>query len=253
MPKYSWSDNNSYNLDARKNQLYETLDFSSIRRVYFNGGEPLMGHDHIKLLTRIQQQGQLNECEISYNTNGTQALLPVFVDLWRKAKLVRIYLSVDAAGSAFEYVRWPGKWQQLETFVKQIFSLDFNVILDVTTTVGIHNIFELPALICWYRKTCATNPAGDPGLLNLQSVGSLSHGGRVLNLSNMGPDLTAMAEQTLKPFCADFSMIDYFVHLMRSSKKINWAWRDYLQELDCVRNTNWQLSLPSLAQAASKL
>jgi len=245
---YPWDDNRRYEVSTRDNQVLNIVDFSNLRRVYFNGGEPLMSRDHINILTRLQSQGVLGQCEISYNTNGTQALHPEFVSLWRQARLVRVMVSVDAVGAAFEYVRWPAKWHQVQEFINKIYKLDLNVIVDITCTVGIHNVFELPTLIEWFDNTCRTNPSGDPSCLNLQQVGDIGYGGRVLDVANIGNYLAARAFTALEPLVNKFPMINVLIDAMQSGSKDPKDWKHYLEQLDRVRGTNWKKSLSKLQE-----
>ena len=250
---HTWQESRRYDYSIRKNSVVDSLDFSAIQRVYFNGGEPFMSQDHIEILNRIDQQDRLPYCEISYNTNGTQQISQDCLDLLRKARLVRISISIDAIGKEFNYIRWPGKWSKIEKFIQALQSLDFNVILDISCTVGVHNVFSLDKLINWHENTCSHNKQGDPVSLNIQTVGPISHGGKVLSLANISPTLAQSAITYLKRIKHRHNQIDYLIQCVSTSSGDDSPWINYLDELDKKRCTRWQDYLPVLYQESSKL
>jgi hypothetical protein len=250
---FSWNDTiQSDYRTAKKNSTIEFLDLSKIKRVYFNGGEPLLTNDHIDVLSKIEKNGRLGECEISYNTNGTQSLSQQCLDLWKQAKLVRICISIDAINEAFEYIRYPAKWQDITRFIDTLFLLDFNVIVDITCTVGVHNIFELPELIQWYFDSCHSNSQGDPVSLNLQPVGGISHGGQALDLENLSQSLAAMAINRVTEYTDVLPSVDQFVRMLDKANGDNSIWLEYLNQLDARRKNSWKQSLKNLNQAVNK-
>lgn len=250
---HSWKEIKQYNHHASKNTVYDLLDFSSIQRVYFNGGEPFMSQDHIEILKRIDQHNRLSHCEISYSTNGTQQIPRDCLDLWKKSRLVRITISIDAIDKEFDYIRWPGKWITVTNFIQSLRTLDFNVILDINCTVGIHNVFSLGNLIDWHKNTCSHNIQGDPVSLNIQTVGPISRGGEVLSLSNISARLAQRVIDYLEKIKDQNTQIDHLIWCARGSDGEDLPWVDYLTELDKKRRSRWQDSLPVLYQEFNKL
>ena len=249
--KYSWSDSNQY-YAADQNKFYETLDLSNLRRVYFNGGEPLLTSDHIKILSRLQQEGVLNQCEIAYNTNGTILPDDSCLSLWKQSKLVRIMLSIDAVGDSFEFIRWPAKWAQMLKFIEVLNSQSFNVVIDITCTVGIHNVFSMDELYRWYVDNCSVNHQGDRVSLNIQSCGAISHGGRVLNLKNISSSLANRVIDYLNTMPPVIN-VDPLINLCRSANANDQDWIFYLDSLSSARQTDWKKYLPHLNDQYNKL
>lgn len=249
--KYSWSDQYHYNSQTVHNQSYRNLDFSKMRRIYFNGGEPLLNNDHLDILDFLKVNGHIDQVEVAYNTNCTRLPMTRCLDLWRQAKLVRLFLSIDAIEDGFEFVRWPAKWHQVLTFIEFIKSLDFNVQIDITCTLGIHNIFSLPKLLEWHACSFSHNHQGDPVSLNLQPCGSISHGGKVLSINTVGYEMSQMVHEFIKnQINRDIkNLFNFRDHPGRSDH----VWLNYLEEISRVRNLPWQTHLPDLYSAFKSL
>jgi uncharacterized radical SAM superfamily Fe-S cluster-containing enzyme len=249
--RYPWTDANQYFV-ANKNKFYQTLDLSYLRRVYFNGGEPLLTNDHIEILTKLQQENTLQHCEVSYNTNGTIIPNDLCLSLWKEAKLVRVMLSIDAIDKNFEFVRWPAKWEQITTFINTLKSQPFNIIIDITCTVGIHNVFSLDKLYNWHTKECKVNHQGDPVSLNVQSCAAFSHGGKVLNLGKISKKLATNAIEYLSDLTT-IPNVSLLIHLCRTSNYHDQDWLSYLDSLSDARNKDWKIYLPELDHQYNKM
>ena len=148
-------------INKSKNFLNQ-LDLSQIKRIHFNGGEPLINDDHLLILKQLQTQGTLGTVAISYNTNGTQYPSDAAIDLWSQAKLVKLYFSIDAVEQAFEYIRWPAKWTQTkENLLKLRENMPSNVMFGFNVTVGCYNIFEIADVLTWFKYNYSTNREHD--------------------------------------------------------------------------------------------
>jgi radical SAM protein with 4Fe4S-binding SPASM domain len=94
-------------LEQSKKYIFNQL--SSVRHVYLAGGEPLLMKDNAELLDRLYQINP--DVEVRINSNISVITGPVFKQL-QKFKNVRWTISVDSNHDIFEYMRWPGKWNQ---------------------------------------------------------------------------------------------------------------------------------------------
>lgn len=101
---------NENSINQSKKYIFEQV--SSVKHVYLAGGEPLLMKDNAELLSQLYQVNP--NVEIRINSNISVLDGPVFKQL-TKFKDVRWTISVDSSHSIFEYMRWPGKWDQ---FVK---------------------------------------------------------------------------------------------------------------------------------------
>ena len=246
---YSFNDSSSdkYINNLKDNKFWKLLDLSNLKRLYFNGGEPLLNLDHKEILAYLEETGQLSEIELSYNTNGTIVPDTEVLDYWKNVKLLRISISIDAIDQAFDFIRWPAKWEQILTFIDFINQQSFNTIIDITCTIGIHNILEVDKLIAWQKTNLSTNMQGDPVTLNFQMIGKFSHGGTVLSLDNISRDLVSYILPQLIEI-KNYSVWSTIEQIL-SNANSNDPWVDYLDELSTRRNVNWKDHLPALAES----
>lgn len=241
---YEFTDSDHYT-NCQQNTFWQTLNFYNLKRIYFNGGEPLLAKDHVEILTHLDSIGQLNQVEVSYNTNCTVIPNQSVLDLWKKAQLVRLNLSIDAGYSAFEFIRWPAKWQQILTFVDFVKSQPFNIIVDITCTLGIHNILEVDDLLHWQGQHLSVNHQGDPVMFNIQPAGSISTGGDLLQLKNAGPELTKLILPQLNTIRKHSAWTWINQQLLTSRTDTKWV--NYLDQISEKRKLDWKTALPRLA------
>lgn len=230
---------------SKNNSLINTADFSALRRVHFNGGEPFMSNDHIQVMQKIIEHGQAHECEVSYNTNGTFFPNDKVIEMWKKFKLIKVYFSIDAIGDQFEYIRFPGNWHTVqENFKKWKQLKDPCVIMEFNVSVGVQNVLYLKELVDWAENTISTNSQGDPINISAQPV---HHS--YLSLINFPRKLVNLAVDTLN----DLSYYSWSERLKRElynfdslDHKDPEGWKTWLEQLDQIRHTNWKVSLSKL-------
>jgi uncharacterized Fe-S cluster-containing radical SAM superfamily protein len=237
-------------VNCQDNNFWQTLDFKNINKIYFNGGEPLLVNDHYEILTNLDKIKRLSEVEIAYNTNGTVLPNVEILDLWAKARLVRISISIDATELAFEFIRWPAKWQQILEFIDFLKSQTFNIIIDITCTVGIHNILELDSLLTWQTKNLPTNHQGDPVTFCVQPVGGFSTGGQLLSLTNAGPELSQRIVEQVSVIRDHPAWTWIDQQLQNNTTDPQWI--EYLDQLSKRRQLDWTTSLPKLAYLVNR-
>jgi len=137
---------------------------SDIKYIEFPGGEPFLAGiaEHLSFLDWLILQGASN-IKLHYDTNATIFPTDIFWDRWRYFKNVDIALSIDGIGEQFEYLRWPAKWDQVETNIKSYLakrSIESNLKLSISHTVSIFNVLYLPEFTKW----CLQNKFGKPYL-----------------------------------------------------------------------------------------
>lgn len=215
----------------QRNPFIDQLDLTEIKRVHFNGGEPLINHDHYDVLCRLQQAGVLNQTAISYNTNGTQYPDDAVIDLWQQAKLVKIYFSIDAIGDQFEYIRWPADWSQVNANIVQMREhMPSNVMFGINATVGCYNVFEVGAVWDWFDKTISTNRELDPSDFNWQFANSF-------DVSMLTVPARIAAIEYLKQYSVFQGVIN---HLQSTDLVPSTDWIDKFDTIDQRRHTNWR-------------
>lgn len=244
MSSYAFDDENHYS-NCRQNVFWKTLNFTALQRIYFNGGEPLLVNDHVEILTHLQDIKQLSRVEVVYNTNCTVIPSQQVLDLWKQARMVRLHLSIDAVNSAFEFIRWPAKWAQVLKFIDFIQSQSFNIIIDITCTVGIHNILEVDEFLSWQQKNLLVNHQGDPVTVNIQPTGPISTGGNLLQLKHIGPTLSQVILPQLSLVRKHVAW--HWINQQLQSTVADLSWIDYLDQLGQKRKCDWKTALPKLA------
>ena len=90
-----------------------------------------------------------------YTTNGSIFPDTEWWDIWKYFKKVDIQLSIDGVGARFEYIRFPGNWNNLEKNVSdykiKIKNCE-NMQLSISHTLGALNIFYLDEFFHWCGK-----------------------------------------------------------------------------------------------------
>jgi MoaA/NifB/PqqE/SkfB family radical SAM enzyme len=90
--------------------LLQSVD--EVEELLFLGGEPLMIRSHQKTLEHLIKIGRAPSVTLSYFTNATLINEPL-IELWRQFKAIKIRCSIDATGAVYNYIRNPGKWDQV--------------------------------------------------------------------------------------------------------------------------------------------
>lgn len=222
-------------LFQKRNNFLDQLDVEHIKKIHFNGGEPMINNDQIGLLERLNCQRILKDVFISYNTNGTIMPSETIIDLWSRAKLIKIFFSVDATDRAFEYIRYPCRWADIEkNIISMKEKLPHNVMFGFNITVGVYNLLELGALHQWFQDNISSNRAGDPSDFCWQFA------------YNYDPSwaTTALKEQVIDEL-KDIEHYQGIVSYLKSH--INYVggkdWIQLLDKIDQRRGTNWRQSL----------
>lgn len=222
------------------------LKLDRIEKLYFNGGEPFLSPDMNTMLQNTKQaQGNLKSVHVSLNTNGSIWPDNEFFALVKDAKSLVINVSIDAVDTAFEYVRYPLKWWQVEQNLKQLGSQNLisnrqGYTVSIATVVGIHNVFEIHKLKRWFEKIQQDLPWCKD--LHVQPA----HG--MLRLQSASAALTQEIERYLGQDSIDQRIRCW---LVKDPSKIDADWIWYLNQLDQRRKLNWRDHLPGLASAVA--
>lgn len=113
--KYSWPAN-----ELIFNGIVDRMSESKCRKVYVNGGEPTLHNKSlVKMLKTLVDSGQSANIELWINTNATLADLQ-FYSLLNNFKKIRLMLSIDGIEESFEYIRYPAKWNVVDSNIRKI-------------------------------------------------------------------------------------------------------------------------------------
>lgn len=221
--------------------VWQHLDLSEVEHIHFTGGEPLLNPDNKKILQHLDGLNQLENCAISYCTNGTIFPDKELIELWHKAKWIRLFVSLDGADSTFEYTRWPANWTQVQSNISAFRNIQGPCILiEVDAIVGIHNLWNMPDFVNWWTHNCRTGNQGDPSQIFVRCIEPSSKGGELLQLQNLPESLIDDARETI----ISIQNIPGALGLLQGlGTNPNNNWIQYLDTLDLQRKTNWRHSL----------
>jgi len=136
-------------------QLEPHLDY--VEQIYFAGGEPLLMEEHYRILEELVARKRF-DVRLIYNTNFTHTDLKgqsVF-DLWRLFDSVSVGASLDAQGTAAEYIRkgtvWYDVMQNRHAMIARCPDVDFYIsptlsVLNAESLVTFHREWVRHGLI----------------------------------------------------------------------------------------------------------
>jgi len=153
-------------------QLYKQIPY--LEEVYFAGGEPLMIAEHKKFIEEIVRSGYNKKIRLRYNTNGI-LVDEELIDLWKNFELVKVGVSMDAAGARNNYIRYPTDWDTVERNLHMLDNTPDNIRPSIATALQIFNIKHLPDFIHWkvssnFRK------------VNTEDIKGIKAGGGLVNM-----------------------------------------------------------------------
>jgi len=219
----------------RHNNFLDHFDTVRVKKVHFNGGEPLLNDGQTDLLDRLDRQNVLKDVFISYNTNGTIMPNDRIMDLWSRARLIKLFFSIDATEWAFEYVRYPAQWKTVENNILNMKQqLPSNVMFGFNITVGTYNILDLSEVYGWFHANISTNREGDPSDFCWQIANNY--------------DPAWLPFEIKKQAIVDLATIDEYrgivTYLNNHINSItNDRWIQSLDQIDSRRGTNWKKSM----------
>lgn len=127
-------------------ELYKQIP--NLKEVYFAGGEPLMIAEHKKFIEEIVRSGHNKHIRLRYNTNGI-LVDEDLIELWKHFDLVKVGVSIDAAGPRNNYIRYPTDWATVERNLHMLDRTPDNIRPSIATAIQIFNIKHLPDFIHW--------------------------------------------------------------------------------------------------------
>ena len=135
-----------------KQNLEELLaQAPNLMRLKFTGGEPTLLDGFKEFIERLSQTEHAKHIDVMIVTNGTTDVTK-WIDTFSKFRLFEINWSTDGVGSAFEYIRWPGKWEktrEIQTKFNRIVKEKgyTNIVSILTSAIQLLNLDQLPSLL----------------------------------------------------------------------------------------------------------
>ena len=125
------------------------IDFARVQRISLVGGEPLFDPRSFHLLERLLAAGN-NSCFVSFVTNGSVYLNRRQAELLRSFQNINICFSIDGIGPRFEYLRWPGRWDNLLSNLDQYRTITDN--FSVSYTISSINAIYYDETVQWFAQ-----------------------------------------------------------------------------------------------------
>jgi organic radical activating enzyme len=136
-------------LNTISDTVLNNIDFANIKMLSVLGGEPLYDKNIFNILQRLIDQNNTN-CFISFVTNGNVKLTDSQINLLAKFKNSDICVSIDGIGPVYEYMRYPLKWEDLKTNIKQFKQIAKYV--SVSYTLSNVNILYYDETVSWFKE-----------------------------------------------------------------------------------------------------
>lgn len=141
---YNWFENEQFWKNIEKN-------IPNIQEIHTVGGEPMMIDKHYDLLEKCIEMGYSKNIMVEYNTNLTNIPARAW-KLWPHFKRIQFGVSVDAAESLNDYIRYPSKWKKISENLHKLDNTPGNYRIWLSITVQIYNVAYLPETIKWILK-----------------------------------------------------------------------------------------------------
>lgn len=137
------------------NGVIERMEKSQCHKLYINGGEPTIVDSISKLLQALLDSGQAQHMELWLNTNASVVNLE-FYSLVAQFKKVRIMLSIDGINESFNYIRYPGNWNQIDKNIHTIVDFINNTpdtkkwSIDFHPTLQLLNLLDIEDMLTYW-------------------------------------------------------------------------------------------------------
>ena len=211
-----------------------------LRNFEFLGGEPLLVKENLEFMQYLVDHNLSQDCIFEFVTNGTQ--YPDVFDCADRFKKLLITLSIDDIEDRFEYQRYGAKWPLVTSNLKRFMS-NPHLQIGVVVTVNIQNVFYLPELVTWLLAQGVDNYdfniLYEPVWANIKQLTPQAKQLVINKLTNSG----LPAEHQ--------SRLNYILSTIQKSSDHNDG-QDFvknIQLVDQVRNQNFALAHPEIAQA----
>jgi len=129
-----------------ENKFKEIVKFASnARRIRFTGGEPTVNGLLDNFLTHLVEINSNIHIQITSNGGSFSKRLQ---ETLKRFTRVRFNVSIDAYGTANDFIRWPLKWNKIERNVDKMLEYD-NITVNIETSLQAGSVDSLPQLINW--------------------------------------------------------------------------------------------------------
>ena len=193
-------------------ELYAQIP--NLKQVYFAGGEPLMIKEHKMFIEEIIRQGYQDNVLLRYNSNGI-LVDEELIELWSKFHKVKFAVSVDASFERDDYIRFPGKFSEVERTLHMLDNTPDNIHVSMATAVQIFNIKHIPDFLKW--KVNSNFKKMNVGLINGVTMGGGLVNAHLVHIPTF-LNITILPEQDKQEVRERFAELK------------TWLWNNYTQD-----------------------
>lgn len=151
-PSISWTDediDSAYHDYLKNNWTEISLEkiskIDTLEHLKFTGGEPFAIKNVIKFLQQIKNPSNVT---LEFLTNAL-LINDKKIELLKRFKKIRLHISCDGIKNSYNYIRWPGEWDEFEKILDKIQNnTDFD--LTISVTANAYNVFILPEILDYF-------------------------------------------------------------------------------------------------------
>jgi hypothetical protein len=238
---------------SRASRVIEDIDLSRLRRIYFNGGEPMLSDDPVRLLTKLRDMGRIDQVEMGFHSNGSTRPRPELIELMRQCRRLMVFFSIDGVGEQFEYIRNGLHWQSVLDTVDFVIGQDLpNLDLASSCSIGMHNVEYVESWHQWwwsYTTECIQRyrPTNLPRVFNTAQL--------VAGPLDLHHTSQSLKQHWLRLYEANYqdrvwaSMVMGACRSPASGEEDEMVWLRHFQRLDQRRGNDWRQALPKLYES----
>lgn len=206
-----------------------------------SGGEPFLSGvvEQKALLQHYVDTNLAGNITLHYTTNVTTWPDQEWWQLWQHFKEIDMQLSIDGVGERYNYIRYPGDWNQIQPNIQKYLECQKlpNFQLSVSHTVSAYNIYYLDEFFSW----CNNIRLPMPWL------------GRVHWPAHMRPaiwDRHARKAIVDKLRISQYPAVQIWAGLIKNTDDSEYLqeFKQYLQEHDQYRELNFKQVFPEMAK-----
>jgi MoaA/NifB/PqqE/SkfB family radical SAM enzyme len=233
----------------------------SINEIVIGGGEPFFIPEVISFIEESVKRGLASRLKIRFHTNGTH-LPENLVKLFDCFREVQVVVSIDGVGDKNAYMRFPANWSSIERNLKTLDLSPSNVHVFILTSIHAVSFFYVNELVDWkiekrFKKISnhlnldtvfTTGIVREPAYLNTQIYPKALKRevqSRINLLIEKLSDREGKERKTHLPLADRFKGL--IQHMEASDESHLWPrFKDYINGLDKVRNTEFSKVFPEL-------
>ena len=229
---------------SAKDKLLEYVleNIKTIKHIYMAGGEPLLMKENDLVAAALTEHNP--DCKVVVNTNLTQIKSSSLFDNLAKLKNCNWLVSVEAMGNQYEYIRFPGKWNE---FKENLEILKGSVLLD---KIGFNMVLtSLNGLEFWDTVDWLMTQGFRSHCMSIALYNNGTYNGpfdlRYMPVDHQQQILARMSDPKYHSMPGWQNTYDYLNAGIQTTEADLW---NYLADLDRRRGLNSQAIFPNIYQ-----